>query len=238
MSDDFRRTLPNAITLLRLVLAAGFFAALSVYRYPDTHVLWGNLAIGMFILAVTTDALDGYLARKWNVQSVFGRIMDPFCDKILIIGAFIMLAGPAFVLEQEVWAPGADLATDSRVTMVSGVQPWMAIVVLARELLVTGIRGEVEATGESFASNWWGKAKMILQSVTIPLVLLIVINFDMTPDAHTTPGKPLPLGNALAIITRDVLVWVTVIVTVLSGWPYIRSARRVFARTAGGTPSP
>jgi CDP-diacylglycerol--glycerol-3-phosphate 3-phosphatidyltransferase len=224
MTDDVRRRLPNAITLLRLVLAAGFFAALSVYRYPDTHLVWGNLAIVMFVLAVTTDALDGYLARLWNVQSVFGRIMDPFCDKVLIIGAFVMLAGPAFVLEPD--SPVGrnrliDLHDENAFTLVSGVYPWMVVVVLARELLVTGIRGEVEAMSESFASNWWGKAKMILQSLTIPLVLLIVINIDMTARE-----------NLWAVWTRDVLVWITVAVTVLSGWPYIRRASVVFAGRA------
>lgn len=221
MTDSVRRSLPNAITLLRLVLAAGFFAALSIYRYPDSHVLWGNLAIFMFILAVTTDAIDGYLARLWNVQSVFGRIMDPFCDKILIIGAFVMLAGPAFVYEQvAITLDGSDDSPASmRAVMVSGVQPWMVVVVLARELLVTGIRGEVEAKGESFASNWSGKAKMILQSITIPLVLFIVINFNVMP------GK----GWEWAIWTRDILVWLTVLVTVISGWPYIQRAGVVLA---------
>lgn len=228
MTDNVRRSLPNAITMARLVLAGGFFAALSVYRYPDTHVLWGNSSILLFALAVTTDALDGYLARKWNVQSVFGRIMDPFCDKVLIIGAFIMLAGPAFVFERDVVATTGKMIDlrDNEFTLVSGVYPWMVVVVLARELLVTGIRGEVEATGASFASNWWGKAKMILQSLTIPLVLAIVINVDMTPGS--APGW--------ALWTRDVLVWITVAVTVISGWPYIRNAGAVFTgrRSAKG----
>jgi len=228
MTEGFRRTLPNAITLLRLVLAGAFFAALSFYRYPSTHVLWGNVAILMFILAVTTDALDGYLARKWSVQSVFGRIMDPFCDKILILGAFIMLAGPAFIHESAALvstpqgsAPAQPIE-HADVVMISGVQPWMVIVVLARELLVTGIRGEVEARGQSFASNWSGKAKMILQSITIPLVLAIVINFDMLAD-----------HNDWARWSRDVLVWLTVAVTVISGWPYITQAGIVLRANAG-----
>jgi len=225
MTDNVRRSLPNAITLLRLVLAGGFLAALSVYRYPDTHVLWGNLAIVMFILAVTTDALDGYLARKWNVQSVFGRIMDPFCDKVLIIGAFVMLAGPAFVLEHDVIVTAGKIIDlrANEFTVVSGVHSWMVVVVLARELLVTGIRGEVEAKGESFASTWSGKAKMILQSITIPLVLAIVINIDVTPGS----------GASWAIWTRDILVWLTVAVTVISGWPYVRRASVVFAGKGG-----
>ncbi len=130
--------LPNALTVLRLVLAAGFFAALNAYRYPDQGVPWANIAIVLFILAAVTDALDGALARRWEVISTFGRIMDPFCDKVLILGAFIYLAGPRFVDPD--W-----VAEGSFFTMTTGVYPWMVVVLLARELLVTGIRGVVEA---------------------------------------------------------------------------------------------
>ncbi|MCH7573171.1 MAG: CDP-alcohol phosphatidyltransferase family protein, partial [Planctomycetes bacterium] len=89
---DLRRKLPNAITLCRLVLAVAFFATLNAYRYPDTNSVWANIAIALFIIAAITDALDGYLARKWNATTMFGRIMDPFCDKFLILGAFVYLA--------------------------------------------------------------------------------------------------------------------------------------------------
>lgn len=213
MTDNVKRSLPNAITLLRLVLAGGFFAALSIYRFPETHVLWGNLAIGMFILAVTTDAVDGYLARKWNAQSVFGRIMDPFCDKVLVLGAFIYLAGPRFVVPQ--WVQGGDFFT-----MSTGVYPWMVAVILARELLVTSIRGEVEATGQSFAAKGAGKLKMILQAAVIPIVIFVVVTFK-TGD---TPW---------AMWTCHVLIYLTVLVTVWSGVPYVIGAKRTLGGKAG-----
>ena len=100
MPDALRRSLPNALTLLRLVLAAGFFATLNAYRYPDHNTAWAAVAIAIFIAAAVTDAFDGYLARKWDVISQFGRLMDPFCDKVLILGAFIYLAGPRFVVRE------------------------------------------------------------------------------------------------------------------------------------------
>ena len=100
MPDPLRRSLPNALTLLRLVLAAGFFGTLNAYRYPDTNTVWAAVAIGIFIAAAITDALDGHLARKWGVTSKFGRLMDPFCDKVLILGALIYLAGPRFVVRE------------------------------------------------------------------------------------------------------------------------------------------
>lgn len=216
MSDEVRRNLPNAITVLRVVLAAGFFAALNAYRFPDVNVAWANLANLLFILAAVTDALDGYLARKWNVESVFGRLMDPFCDKVLIIGAFMFLTGPRFVME------GETRAGEAVFKMATGVYPWMVVVILARELLVTGIRGLVEGEGVSFGSLWSGKAKMILQSIAIPIVLLLVVNFN-------------PAENRWALWSCAALVYLTLIVTVWSGLPYIAGLRKMLAARAAQT---
>jgi phosphatidylglycerophosphate synthase len=204
MPDALRRKLPNIITVMRLVLAAAFFATLNLYRYPDTNQMWANLAILLFCAAAATDALDGYLARRWKAISLFGRIMDPFCDKVLIIGAFVYLAGPRFVVEEWVADPSSWL------TMATGVYPWMVVVIIARELLVTGIRGVVEAMGVSFGSSWSGKGKMILQSCAVPVVLALVVNFE--------PARP---GNHWAFLISTTLMYATVGVTVWSGWPYV-----------------
>lgn len=208
MPDPVRRQLPNALTVLRLILAGGFFAALNAYRYPDQNAIWVYIAIVLFILATFTDALDGHLARKWNVVSTFGRIMDPFCDKVLILGAFIYLAGPRFVVPQ--WVEAGEFFV-----MATGVYPWMAVVVLARELLVTGVRGVIEGGGVEFGSLLSGKIKMILQSIVIPIVLLLTV-------AAKTGSTP------WAMWTCHVLVYVTVIVTVWSGLPYIFGLRRFY----------
>jgi CDP-diacylglycerol--glycerol-3-phosphate 3-phosphatidyltransferase len=207
MVDGIRRNLPNALTLLRLVLAGGFFAALNAFRFPDKHIFWANVAIAVFILAAITDALDGYLARKWNVISTFGRIMDPFCDKVLVLGAFIYLAGPRFVVPA--WVEQGDFFT-----MATGVYPWMVAVILARELLVTGVRGVVESMGISFPAKWSGKAKMILQSVSIPIIILLAAN--CRPDEQ-----------AWARWSCYVLVYATLVVTVWSGLPYVLGVRRI-----------
>jgi phosphatidylglycerophosphate synthase len=198
---------PNTLTVLRLALAAAFFAALNVYRYPDQGVVTANLAVVLFIAAAVTDALDGYLARRWEAVSTFGRIMDPFCDKVLILGAFIYLAGPRFVVPE--WIERGDFFT-----MASGVYPWMVVVILARELLVTGIRGVVESHGISFGSMWSGKAKMILQSISIPILLVIVVNLR-------------PSETLWARIVCHVLVYTTLVVTIWSGFPYVTGLRGV-----------
>ncbi len=123
------RKLPNMLTLLRLLLAAVFFVVLNQYRYrvPGSEVgeaAWILIAaMIIFILAALTDAADGYLARRWHVESTFGRIMDPFCDKVLIIGAFVYLSGPRFV-------DPAAVEAGSFFTMISGVYPWMVAVIL------------------------------------------------------------------------------------------------------------
>ena len=223
VSKTVRRQLPNALTVLRLLLAGAFFATLNFYRYPDHNTPWANVAVGVFIVAAITDALDGYLARKWEVVSAFGRIMDPFCDKVLILGGFIYLAGPRFIVPEWVLKP------DAIITMATGVYPWMVAVILARELLVTSFRGEAESKGIAFAAIWSGKWKMILQSITIPLVIFLVVNFKT--------GRDESLWALWARWICYVTVYATVVVTILSAWPYIRRLRQVLDKgdAAGDT---
>lgn len=214
---SMRKQLPNQLTIARLVLAVVFFGALNCYRYmgPDGDRQTGILlaALILFILAALTDMLDGHLARKWQAISMFGRIMDPVCDKILIIGAFVYLAGPRFVIPDA--APHERLPLDIPLNMVTGVYPWMVVVILLRELLVTSIRAALESQGIDFSARWAGKWKMILQSVTVPVVLVAVW---IDPIRHEWAGW-----------VRDIMVYATVIVTILSGMPYITGARRALA---------
>ena len=202
------RQLPNQLTVLRLVLAGLFFIILNQYRYPGVNDWALLVSIVIFIVATITDMLDGHLARRWKVESAFGRIMDPFCDKVLVIGAFVYLSGPRMVDPQAVEA-------GNFFTMASGTYSWMVAVILARELLVTGIRGELEDAGVKFPSNLFGKLKMILQSITVPIVLLII---------YFQPGATQNLTLALM---RDGLIYTTVLVTAVSGLPYITQAWRV-----------
>ena len=105
--------------------------------------------------------------------------------------------------------------------MATGVYPWMVAVILARELLVTGFRGEAESMGVSFAASWSGKGKMILQSITVPMVIFLAVNFE-------TGGE-----EALNVAARwicYVFVYATVVVTIWSGLPYISRLRQVLAR--------
>lgn len=219
------RHMPNALTVLRLVLAAAFFVILTPWTagdrllrddephtFSDPNLVLLTAAL-LFILAALTDMLDGYLARRWNVTTAFGRVMDPFADKVLVVGAFIYLAGPAFHFGTDVRGRGPE---DFQ---VSGVEPWMVVVALARELLVTSIRAVLEGRGIAFPAEWSGKAKMILQSVTVPVILSILAVADARPG---TPGRWVILS----------LAWTTVLVTVISGVPYVVRAFRALRETA------
>lgn len=212
--------IPNLLTLLRVVLAWVFIALLSglpsrtlsseatgidrVGEAGQAGNAWIIAAVVVFILAAITDALDGHLARKWNAVTRFGRIMDPMADKLLIIGAFTMLITPGF---------RATLMPNATEFMVSGVAPWMVVAILMRELLVTSIRGVYEADGVDFSAGSLGKAKMVLQSITIPVVLLLIVF-----------GSPVPGSTERLIIV--LLVWATVITTLLSAFPYIGQAAK------------
>lgn len=190
-----RVNLPNQITMVRLLLAIAFMVMLSQYAYvPSTSRLldWCG---GLFVVAALTDWLDGYLARRSNQVTALGRVLDPFVDKILVCGAFVLFMGPGFNNPEHV--------------NVTGVAPWMVILIVSRELLVSGLRGFAESRGESFAASMHGKAKMWLQSTTVPVIIFFVAH----PEA-------LLLNSTVEWVPKTML-WLTVMVTVASMLSYL-----------------
>lgn len=182
-SFDFARctafNLPNRLTLLRLLLSIVFFIFLS-YRYY-------NVALGSFLFAWLTDWLDGYLARKKGLLTDFGRIADPFVDKIIVCGGFILLIQHAHDI----------------------IPSWMVVVIVAREFLVNSLRSYSESKGIEFGATIWGKAKMFVQSLTISLILLFFARLEQ-----------------FIVIKQGIIVmlWLTVIITVVSGIKYMVKA--------------
>jgi CDP-diacylglycerol--glycerol-3-phosphate 3-phosphatidyltransferase len=189
--------LPNKITISRFGVAILLFGLLvwtDTCSGPDWR--WPAWAGSIFILAVATDALDGYYARKLGQQSDFGRIADPVVDKIIVCGAFIFLAS---VNWPEAYVP-----------------VWMAVVIVSREFLVNGLRGYIEARGVAFPSRWDGKLKMILQCVAVPAVFLV-----RTVDLALGPEHWLFVtAHWIAIIS----VWLSFAITVVSGARYVQAA--------------
>lgn len=212
--------LPNILTISRLLLAGAFFASLELARKPLHDEAWLSAAAALFILGAITDALDGWLARRWNAVSVFGRVMDPVADKILVIGAFIYLAGPAF-LTTVVTRSNAE-----KPVQATAVEAWMVVVILLRELLVTSIRAMLEARGVDFSASLTGKIKMIAQSIAVPTVLgLVALGSNLTgASPYDLPRPPMPDWINLSL---RIVVWTTVALTILSAVPYITRGSRL-----------
>jgi phosphatidylglycerophosphate synthase len=213
--------LPNVLTGARLVLACIFFLMLSAYQYQgrgDPTLM--ICAFVVYVAALITDFLDGYLARKWRVEGAFGRIVDPFADKILVLGSFIFFAGKNFII------PDADQPHPHVVKTITGVAPGIVVILLARELLVTTLRGLAESGGQNFGAVWAGKFKMAFQSITILVILAYVTFLPWLIDAGY---------ERYARVLRDVGIWATVLVTVYSAVAYIQRAAGLYRgeRVAG-----
>ena len=136
---------PNALTSIRFGLAVAVMILIPLERFTS--------ALVVFSIAVSTDWMDGYWARKYGQVTKLGRIFDPFVDKIIICGTFIALVE----------------VTDS------GVASWMATTVVARELLVTSLRAMVEGAGGDFSARDLGKWKMVLQCAAAIAILLSLV---------------------------------------------------------------
>lgn len=176
-------TVPNLLSLARLVLAIVLFVVLERGAAKAATVL--------FVIAASTDWIDGWWARRFGQVSRLGRIFDPLVDKLIVCGCYILLAGRD----------------------ASAIAPWMAVVVVLRELLVTAIRAEMERIGRDFSAALSGKLKMVLQCVTIGLVLA----------CRGWPG-----GTLAGIDLHQAAIWASwaaMAATVWSGLEYLWAAR-------------
>lgn len=206
------RQVPNLITTSRLLLSVVFFTLLSWYQWDgrghSTLLTW---AFFICLIAISTDYIDGYLARKWKVESAFGRVVDPFVDKILVLGSFIFFAGKNFIIPE----PGIEHPYVVRT--ITGVTPMMVVIILGRELLVTSLRGMFESKGTNFGAVWAGKAKMVLQSVATLVIVAYVYFLALLKGSEWRAAY-----ETWATLFRDVIIWATLIVTVWSCYGYIR----------------
>ena len=188
---------PNRITALRFVGSLVLFTILSLYgELPREEIgPYVEISFWLFIAIAATDYLDGYLARRGNQITAFGRIADPFVDKVLIMGVMVFLAVLPWTQR---W-----------------FSAWIVVVILAREFLVTGLRGYVESLGSQFPADWFGKIKMILQCSAVGVVLGIHA-FDF------------PSGlNRLLEWTALFLVYATLATTLLSCLIYLSKTRQL-----------
>lgn len=166
----------NRVTMLRLCLIPVFILA---YYYEGGS---GNISAIIFVVASLTDAVDGHLARSRNLITNFGKFVDPLVDKVLTMAAFIVL-------------------------VESGVIPsWAVIIIIARELIITGFRTLAADMGITIAASMWGKAKTTSQMVAL---VLLLIDSDFTRYIGTY------------------IFYVAVILTIISGLDYIIKNKKV-----------
>jgi len=163
------RLVPNILTLGRLVLSVVFLAMLIHSPAAKNSSFFLDVSFVVFVIAGMTDIVDGFVGRRLNVASRFGRMIDPLVDKVLICGAFVCFA----IIQEPVlfsFSPGA-----------MAVIRWLvAAVLIARELYVTALRHYAEAHGINFAATMSGKVKMLIQSFAIGTVLIKAAH---VPDA-------------------------------------------------------
>ncbi|MAT71051.1 MAG: CDP-diacylglycerol--glycerol-3-phosphate 3-phosphatidyltransferase [Planctomycetaceae bacterium] len=197
---------PNQVTVARIVLSLVLFALLSLQQYLP--------ALAVFVLAAGTDWVDGYWARKYGQITKLGRVLDPFADKLIICGTFTYLAA----------APR--LADGSA---ASGVAAWMAVVILARELMVTALRAFVEGEGGDFSAKWAGKWKMVLQCAAA-CFSITVLSYLRRGGGEWADGPP-PQWMTLGL---QATVWAAIGLTIYSAVGYVRAA---WSQIVGGTPA-
>lgn len=172
--------IPNQLTTLRLALSIVLFVLMAFKYYLAGTVV--------FVVAASTDWLDGYLARKWNLVTVLGRILDPFVDKIIVCGTFVFL-----VAEPQ-----------------SQVKAWMAVVVVGRELLITALRSFLEQEGADFSATMSGKLKMVLQclAATASLYYLSFVTQQKTPPGWLLPTVTATVWGAVALTVYSGVAYV------------------------------
>jgi len=169
---------PNKLSTLRILLVP-----IIIYLLFINSLTSSIAALVVFVLAALTDKYDGYYARKHGLITTLGKILDPLADKLLIIGVFT-----AFV-------------------EIGVLSTWPLLIIVARELAVTGLRVVAADQGSVIPANIWGKTKTTIQMIT---AIVLIIN---------------PKIFDLPFILTEGLVWLTVLITIYSGYTYFAGAK-------------
>lgn len=190
--------LPNKITLVRIVLLPLF-----VFFYLAEFIVWGKLiAAVIFVIATTTDFIDGYIARKRNLVTNLGKFLDPIADKLIAAAALILIAIDG--------------------TLPSPYGAIVAIIIIGRELIISGFRQVAAANGVVIAADKWGKIKTVFQDIAIPALMVVA------------QLKVLAVSNESLMIFFEILAYsltlIATILTVVSAFNYMLKNKQVFDR--------
>lgn len=179
-------TLANKITLTRIAMIPVFIACAL-----QTGARWQIGALALFCIASATDFLDGYVARKYNQVTDFGKFVDPLADKLLVTAALLVF-------------------------VEKGLFPaWMVFVVLAREFIITSLRIVAVGQGRVLAATWTGKVKTCVQ------IGGIIVLFALLIDAGGSASSLLSGTWPVAVTLQQAAVWIVTLVTLYSGYDYL-----------------
>jgi CDP-diacylglycerol--glycerol-3-phosphate 3-phosphatidyltransferase len=190
--------LPNKLTVSRFILTVAFLSVM-FSRVPFHE----TIALAFFLAAGVSDFLDGALARRRKLITNFGILMDPLADKIMVCTAFIAFVGLG-------WLPA-----------------WMAVVVVARELAITGLRLLAASKSVVLAAERYGKHKTVSQIVAIIAILVLQSYSQWGAPGRILFGWQIH-GNSWVYWLVELAKWLAVILTFVSGWIYLWKNRVLY----------
>lgn len=173
--------LPNKLTILRVLMIPIFIFVLLTEPFGEISK-W--IAVAIFIIASLTDFLDGHIARKYNLVTNFGKFMDPLADKLLVCSAMIALVG------------------------MNRLASWIAIIIIAREFIISGFRLIASDNGVVIAASYWGKFKTNFQMF---MIIMLIID----------------LGTGTAVLIENILVYISLVLTIISLLDYLLKNKNV-----------
>lgn len=196
--------LPNKLTVFRIILVP----IMVIIPFLNIQANWLNIPVEfwimnlIFIIASITDKLDGQIARKRNLVTTFGKFLDPLADKILVLSAMMILVEK---------------------NLLPAIIP---IIVIAREFIVSGYRlVAVQKKGDVIAASFWGKLKTATQMVAI---ILAFVNINNTNIFGNFINGNLSGVELVINILTTVLMVVSTIATIFSGWDYLKNSKELF----------
>lgn len=219
--------LPNQLTVSRFAITLLFVVAMLWDRLPY-HTTWAAL---LFLIGGLTDIADGYIARKRNLTTDFGKLMDPLADKVLVTSGFIVLVG-------------MEIPTDTAKTILGGyklpeafaapgmpgqpmVPAWMVIIIVARELAITGLRLLAANKQVVLSAENIGKSKTTFQ-VTAVISMLVILSYPEWGDWAVTVFGAKIAGVPWSIGFTFLATWGAVVLTLVSGVHYLWRNRELY----------
>ncbi|MBQ2986038.1 MAG: CDP-diacylglycerol--glycerol-3-phosphate 3-phosphatidyltransferase [Tyzzerella sp.] len=172
--------LPNKLTVLRVIMVPFFVAFMLIPSLGGVANKY--IALALFCIASFTDFLDGYLARKNNLVTNFGKFMDPLADKLLVCSALICLCSN---------------------TMGGRLDAWIVLVIIAREFIISGFRLVASDNGIVIAASYWGKFKTVSH---MAMIILLILDFQH-PIYQFITGVVVGIGLALTVVSLVDYVW-------------------------------